>query len=104
MRYLCQVPSFLKLPTFHSTTALQRKLSFGALDFSPLRHSPAFTRQEYYTKISPERSGEILANVNRGEAAELQKGRTPLYMFYLYERLLSRGVRLGRTSLFLDAI
>jgi len=58
-----------KVPKFLSTTALQRKLIVDALDFSPLRHSPAFTRQEYYTKISPERSGEILANVNRDEVA-----------------------------------
>ena len=58
-----------KVPKFLSTTALQRKLIVGALDFSPLRHSPAFTRQESYTKTPSERSGEILANVNRSEAA-----------------------------------
>ena len=38
--FLCKVPSSLKFPTFRQATALQRKLSFGALDFSPLRHVP----------------------------------------------------------------
>ena len=41
MRYLCIVPSVMKFPKFPATTALQRKLIVGALDFSPLRLSPA---------------------------------------------------------------
>lgn len=51
MRFLCNVPSFLKLLTFHLTTALQRKLLLGASDFPPLRHSPTLAEREYYTKI-----------------------------------------------------
>ena len=35
------------------TTALQRKLIVGALDFSPLRHSPALAERHYYTKNRP---------------------------------------------------
>ena len=50
MHFLCTVSPNMKLLTFLEATALQRKLSFGALDFSPLRHSPALTRREYYTK------------------------------------------------------
>ena len=50
MHFLCTVSPNLKLLTFLEATALQRKLSFGALDFSPLRHSPALTGREYYTK------------------------------------------------------
>ena len=58
MRFLCKVSSILKFLTFPETTALQRKLIVGALDFSPLRHSPAFTRREYYTKNRSGLSGE----------------------------------------------
>ncbi len=50
MRFLCKVSSILKFLTFPETTALQRKLIIGALDFSPLRNSPAFTRPKHYTK------------------------------------------------------
>ena len=53
MRSLCKVPSPLKLPTFRSTTALQRKLTFGALDFSPLRHSPALAGRGHYITKPP---------------------------------------------------
>ena len=59
MRYLCIVPSVMKFPKFPATTALQRKLIVGALDFSPLRLSPALAEQRYYTTKPPERSGEI---------------------------------------------
>ncbi len=61
MRFLCNVSSCLKFPKFLMTTALQRKLSFGALDFSPLRHSPALAEREHYTTNHPNWSGEILA-------------------------------------------
>ena len=40
---------YQKFPTFLQATALQRKLSFGALDFSPSRHSPALAERHYYT-------------------------------------------------------
>ena len=63
--FLCKVPSYLKLPTFLWTTALQRKLTFGALDFSPLRHSPALAEHEHYTKNRLGWSGEILARYPR---------------------------------------
>ena len=53
MRYLCIVPSVMKFPKFPATTALQRKLIVGALDFSPLRHSPALAERHYYTKNRP---------------------------------------------------
>jgi hypothetical protein len=49
----------VKVPKFQATTALQRKLIVGALDFSPLRLSPALAEQRYYTTKPPERSGEI---------------------------------------------
>ena len=53
-------------------------------------------------------AGKLHVRFDEG-AGVPDKGRSALlytlpYMFYLYERLLSRGVRLGRTSLFLDAI
>ena len=51
MRFLCNVSSCLKFPKFLMTTALQRKLIVGALDFSPLRHSPTLVGREHYTKI-----------------------------------------------------
>ena len=54
------------------TTALQRKLSFGALDFSPLRHSPALAERHYYTKNRSEWSDEILANITRGKSAAMK--------------------------------
>ena len=54
------------------TTALQRKLSFGALDFSPLHHSPALAERHYYTKNRSEWSGEILANITRGKSAAMK--------------------------------
>ena len=50
-----------KVPKFLSTTALQRKLIVDALDFSPLRHSPALAEHEHYTKNRSGWSGEILA-------------------------------------------
>ena len=59
----------MKVPKFHPTTALQRKLIVGALDFSPLRHSPALAERHYYTKNRSEWSGEILANITRDESA-----------------------------------
>lgn len=59
MRYLCIVPSVMKFPKFPATTALQRKLIVGALDFSPLRLSPALAEQHYYITKPTERSGEI---------------------------------------------
>ena len=36
-----------------STTALQRKLSFSALDFSPLHQSHAHSRHRYYSRNHP---------------------------------------------------
>ena len=54
------------------TTALQRKLSFGALDFSPLHHSPALAERHYYTKNRSEWSDEILANITRGKSAAMK--------------------------------
>ncbi|MBR3957487.1 MAG: hypothetical protein IKJ89_06520, partial [Kiritimatiellae bacterium] len=51
----------MKLLTFPSTTALQRKLTFGALDFSPLHHSTARAEREHYTKNRSWWSGKLLA-------------------------------------------
>ena len=56
-----------KLPTFLVTTALQRSLYFSTLDFSPLRHSSAFTKHKNYTTIRSELHSEILENLSRGE-------------------------------------
>ena len=78
MRFLCKVSSILKFLTFPETTALQRKLSFGALDFSPLRHSPALAERHYYTTKPPEWSGEILANLDRGKSAAVEASKDRL--------------------------
>ena len=72
LHFLCQVSSIAKLPTFQETIALQRKLTFGALDFSPLRHSSAFTKHKNYTTIRSEWHSEILENLSRGESAATQ--------------------------------
>ena len=60
------------------TTALQRKLIVGALDFSPLRHSPALAERHYYTTKPPEWSGEILANMARGGSAAVEASKDRL--------------------------
>ena len=69
MRFLCKVSSVENFSGFPATTALQRKLVVGALDFSPLHHSPALAERHYYTTKPPEWSGEILANITRGKSA-----------------------------------
>ena len=61
-----------KVPKFLSTTALQRKLIVDALDFSPLRHSPAFTEHEHYTKISSQWSRKFWQK--RGKSAAQKSG------------------------------
>ena len=72
LRFLCNVSPHLKLLTFLQTTALQRKLSFGALDFSPLRHSPALAAREYYTKTAYNGAVEFWQNLDRGETAAIK--------------------------------
>ena len=69
MRSLCNVSSCLKFPKFRWTTALQRKLTFCALDFSPLRHSPALAERHYYTTKPPMVERGSLANIARGGSA-----------------------------------
>ena len=61
-----------KVPKFRVTTALQRKLIVGALDFSPLRHSPALAEHEHYTKISSQWSRKFWQN--RGKSAAQKSG------------------------------
>ena len=72
MRFLCKVPSYLKLLTFPSTTALQRKLTFGAMDFSPLRHAPLSRNVNIIPKFAYGGARKILQNVARGESAALK--------------------------------
>jgi len=49
-----------KVPTFLLATALQRKLTFGALDFSPLRHSPLSRNENIIPQNRLRWSSEIL--------------------------------------------
>ena len=74
------LPSVVLIETSYisATTALQRKLIVGALDFSPLRHSPALAERHYYTTKPPEWSGEILANLDRGKSAAVEASKDRL--------------------------
>ena len=53
LRFLCKVSPISNFLHSHDDR-FAAQIVFGALDFSPLRHSPALARHHNYTKNPPE--------------------------------------------------
>ena len=68
------LPSAVQLETltFPSTTALQRKLSFGASDFSPLRHAPLSQNENIIPKTTHGGAVNYWQNIARSESAAMK--------------------------------